>query len=284
VQLLDGTTLADSSTPASRDPRIRGMLSVSPDTSTITANMPVRNGGYRFLIPTSGDPNLAALPVNNAQGIPTNPLFRQRASTLYGDSAIVNPANANFSASIGKYIFRNNAPMPIMAYHELQFIKAEAAFRKGLNSTAHSAYLNGITAHFDFINTFNLGSNPTVQAISPQQRDAYLTGRAVKQTPAALTMTDIMLQKYIGDWAWNLIESWADMRRFHYFDVDEATLFPVYRNYSIPVIASINQGLRPAYRYRPTNFSEFDWNLEELRILGALNLDYHTYEMWFSKP
>lgn len=284
TQLLDGTSFFNNTLPASRDPRIKGMLSLSPDTTTVTANMPTPNGGYRFIITGTGDPNAAALPVANAQGMPTNPLYRQRASTLYGDSAIVNPAINNFSASVGKYLFRNNAPFAIMTYHELQFIKAEAALRKGNTGAAYDAYINGIRAHFDFVNTFNLGSNPTVSAISPQQRDAYIASAAVKQTPVTLTLTDIMLQKYIGDFGWNLVESWSDIRRYHYFDFDVATGMPVYRNFAITLFSTNNQGPKPAYRYRPTNFSEFDWNLEELRKLGALNIDYHTYEMWFSKP
>ena len=111
---------------------------------------------------------------------------------------------------------------------------------------------------------------------------------ADKQNFTSLTLTDIMLQKYIGDFGWNLIESWSDMRRYHYFDFDPATQQQVYRNYiignTVPTYSSNNQGPKPAYRYRPTNFSEFDWNFEELRKLGATNIDYHTYEMWFSKP
>src|SRR6185503_12863749 len=136
VQLMDGTNFFGNTNPASRDPRLRGMLTVSPDTSTVTTNMPALNGGYRFIAPSAGDPNTAALPNNNLQGIPTNPLFRQRPTTPYVDSAVTNPALNNFTASLGKYVFRNNALYPVMAYHELQFIKAEAQLRKGLNAQA----------------------------------------------------------------------------------------------------------------------------------------------------
>ncbi len=285
TQLLDGTTFFGNTNSTSRDPRLRAMLSASPDTSTLTTNMPTFNGGFRFIVPTAGDPNSgAAAQISPVTGLPTNAAYRQRPSTFYGDSAIVNPAINNFSASIGKFIFRNNAPFAVMAYHELQFIKAEAAFRKGNISVAHSAYQNAIRTHIDFVNFFNLGANPSIPAITTVQRDAYMTSAAVKQTPALLTLTDIMLQKYIGDFGWNIMEAWTDMRRYHYFDVDDATALPVYRGYLIPLYSTNNQGPKPAYRYRPTNFSEFDWNLEELRKLGALNIDYHTYEMWFSKP
>ena len=275
VQLLDGTNFYGSTVAANRDPRLRAMLSASPDTTTIGATMTTPNGGYRFLTPSVGDVNSAA-PVGSA-------LFRQRPSTFYGDSAILNPAISNFSASIGKYLWRNNAPFPIMTYHELQFIKAEAAMRNLDLSTAYTAYRNGISAHFDFVDYFNTNANPTVAPIVPLKA-AYMASAAVKQSAATLTLTDIMLQKYIADFGWNLLESWSDMRRYHYFDTDPTTTAQTYRGYSLTVFSTNNQGPKPANRYRPTNFSEFDWNFEELKKLGVGNIDYHTYEMWFSKP
>ena len=268
VQLLDGTSFYNNTLPSSRDPRLARMLSVSPDTSTINANLVSLNGGYRFLIPSAG---FLVGTIGNA--------FRQAPSTLWGDSVILNPGASNFNLNVGKYLFRNNAPFPIMTFFELQFIKAEAAFRKGDLSTALAAYQAGIGGHLDYINT----TNPT-QPITLAERTAYLTSPAVKQTAASLTLTDIMLQKYIGDFAWNFNESWCDMRRYHYFDIDPITNAPVYRNFSIPTYSALNFGPRPAYRSRPTGFSENDWNFNELIRIGALNQDYHTYEMWFSQP
>lgn len=285
VQLLDGTNFFGNSLPANRDPRIKGMLAVSPDTSAITANYASLNGGYRYLAPATGDPNSSAAANNNLQGIPTNPLYRQRVSTPYTDSAILNPALNNFTASLGKYIFRSNSLFPVMAYHELQFIKAEAQFRKGLTAEAITTYRNAISAHFDFVNFFNTSSNPGIPTLTSAQRDAYLASAAVIQPGGNLNLTNIMLQKYIGDYGWNLLENWCDLRRYHYFDLDPLTPgFQVYRGFIIPVYSSNNQGLKQQFRYRPTGVSENDWNLDELRRIGALNIDYHTYEMWFSKP
>ena len=39
---------------------------------------------------------------------------------------------------------------------------------------------------------------------------------------AALTLTHIMTQKYIAQWAWAHVELWMDMRRYHYVDIDPA--------------------------------------------------------------
>lgn len=272
VQLLDGTTFYNNTLPASRDPRLSRMLSLSPDTSTITPNMPTLNGGYRFLAPGSGF-------VVGSSG----PTFRQAPSTFWGDSVIINPSINNFSARAGKYLFQNNGSFPIMTYFEMQFIKAEAAYRNGDLNTALTAYKQGISAHFDFVNSVNTSANAVTQ-ISTVDRNNYLLSAAVKQTGSSLTLTDIMLQKYIADFGWNFNESWADLRRYHYFDLDPVTGMQVYRNFAIATYSAINLGPKPAYRSRPTGFSENDWNLEELRRIGALNQDYHTYEMWFSQP
>ncbi|HLP36545.1 SusD/RagB family nutrient-binding outer membrane lipoprotein [Lacibacter sp.] len=275
VQLLDGTIFYGNSTPPSRDPRLSRMLSASPDTVTTNNNMLEPNGGYRYMLPGAG------YTIGSAGTV----TFRRAPSTPWGDSAITNPGLNNFTARIGKYLFQNSASFPIMTYFELQFIKAEAAFRKQAGSAvAHAAYLNGIGAHFDFVNTMNTSANGVTQ-IPAAAKTTYLQSAAVKQTPAELKLTDIMLQKYIGDFGWNFVESWSDLRRYHYYDLDPLTDLPVYKGFTVvTTFSSNNLGPKLANRYRPTNFSEFDWNLNELRKIGATNTDYHTYEMWFSKP
>ncbi len=273
TQLLDGNTFIGNTLPISRDPRLGRLLSASFDTTATNSNMPSQNGGYRFILPASG----------YVIGTAGTASFRQAPSTLYGDSTTINPAIGNFSSGAGKFLFQNRVVFPIMTYHELQFIKAEAAFRKNDLTTAYTAYRNGINGHIDFVNNLNQSASNVTQ-ITTTERNAYLASGSVKQNAASITITDIMLQKYIGDFGWNFVECWSDMRRFNYFDLDELTGLPVYRNYQIPVYSSNNLGPKPAQRFRPTNFSEFDWNLGALRKIGALNVDYHTYEMWFSRP
>lgn len=275
VQLLDGTILRGSSTGANRDPRIRGMLSLSPDTSFISPTMTALNGGYRFLLPSVG----------YTLGTAGSLTFRRGPATVWGDSAIANPAIANFAdRTIGKYLFRNNAPLPVMTYHELQFIKAEAALIKRDKGTAFTAYRNGISAHFDFVNAMNSGTN-NFSPISTAERAAYLASPAIKQTAAALTLTDVMQQKFIGNWGWNFLEQWCDFRRYHYYDIDPETTLPVFNGFqTITTFSAFNGGPNLAYRVWPTNFSEFDWNRDALRKIGALNTNYHTLEMWFSQP
>lgn len=163
----------------------------------------------------------------------------------------------------GKYIFKNNADHLIMNYSELQFMKAEAAFIKGDKSVAFDAFKKGIIAHMDYC------------AVKATDRDAYMTSAAVPQTANDLTINDIMLQKYISQWVLGAVETWVDMRRYHY---DPA----VYTSFTLPDALFSGNGGKPAYRMRPRYNSEYVWNLETLNKLGGSDLNYHTKETWFS--
>jgi hypothetical protein len=165
----------------------------------------------------------------------------------------------------GKYTYRDNAPFPVMTYWEMQFVKAEAAFLKGDLPTAFTAYRNGISAHMDYT------------AVSVANRDAYLASAAVAQTSGALTLSAIMMQKYISMHGHGALETWVDMRRYHY---DEA----VYNNFTPPnPLFATNNG-QLAYRARPRHNSEYVWNVDALDAIGALALDYNTVEPWFILP
>jgi hypothetical protein len=273
VQLLDGTNFTGSTLPTSRDVRLSKMLSASPDTSTTTGNYPSLNGGYRFIVPQTG------FSVGSSGAA-----FRQAPSTLYGDSIVLNTFINNFTARGGKYIFQSTTNFPIMTYFEMQFIKAEAAFRKGDLTTAYTAYKNGISTHIDFVNTSNISANAVSQINSTDKNNFLTTHPSVKQSSLNLTLTDIMLQKYIADFGWNFTESWCDLRRYHYYDIDPGTTASVYRGYTAPAIFSSNNfGPKLAYRSYPWNV-ENTFNVDEWRKVGAANLDYHTYETWFSQP
>lgn len=163
------------------------------------------------------------------------------------------------------YIYKDAAPYPLFTYAEMQFIKAEAAFIKGDLTTALDAYRKGISAHMDFA------------GVTAANRDAYLASAAVAQTTAALTINHIMLQKYIAMYGHGILETWVDVRRYHY---DPA----VYTGFTLPnPLFSDNNG-KPAYRARPRYNSEYVWNVAALEKIGGTNPDYHTYELWFSIP
>lgn len=274
VKLLDGTTMTGASASINRDPRISHMLSASQDTAN-------GNGGYRGVEPALGDPFSASTTGANA---------RRRVAVPWGDSLYANPSSAVFTANAGKYLFKDKAVCPVDTYSEILFIKAEAAFRKGDKVTAYNAYTAGINAHFDFINRNYSGIRGNVNifnnaAITAAQRTAYFnTSGNVKSGPATLTLTDIMLQKYIALWGWGWVETWCDLRRFHYIDTDPDTGDQVFKGFVLPVNFFPNNLNKPAYRFRPRFNSEYVWNLEQLKKLGGDKPDYHTYETWFSQP
>jgi Starch-binding associating with outer membrane len=272
VRLLDGSTLAGNSTIFNRDPRLRHMLVAGADTTN-------GNGGYRGVDPATGDP---------FDGTTTGPNSRRRVPVPFGDSLYRNEFVNNFSTSTRKYVFGDKVVFPVMTLSEIKFIKAEAMFRKGDKTGALTAFREGINAHFDFINrgsfprSNNLLYNTT--PISATERADYLARPYVNKTITTLTLTDIMLQKYIALWGWGCFETFVDMRRYHYTDPDPATGLQVYLGLALPNPFFANNFGKPVYRVRPRFNSEYVWNVEELRRIGALNLDYHTYETWFSKP
>ncbi len=186
------------------------------------------------------------------------------------------------------YLFGDKVVMPIMTASEIQFMRAEAAFKKGYTGIALDAYTQGINLHFDLINrpSFPRGNNVlyTANPITAAERTAYLNGNNVRRTTATLTLSDIMLQKYIALYGWGFFETFVDMRRYHWtLDLDPTTGLQVYKGFTLPTLAPENLG-KPVYRVRPRFNSEYVWNREELLRIGALNGDYHTYETWFSQP
>ncbi len=193
----------------------------------------------------------------------------------------------------GRYIFRDKAEFPVMTASEMQFLKAEAAMRKGDNVTALSAYVNGISLHFDMLTTKYADNVPPALQKSPAQKTAYLANPAiVPATAAGLTLTRIMLQKYIALYAWGVQETWVDMRRYHYTGIDPATGAQVYANFSPPSGTDLypDNGGKFVYRCRMRYNSEYLYDIPSLQGIGAVNaaggqvLDYHTNECWFSKP
>ena len=293
VRLLDGTVL--TGTPATspyahnRDPRMRHLLTCSEDTTN-------GNGGFRGVAPATGDPNAALTGSTSSYAVNSTNWInaRKRISSVWTDSSFkdipfnTNPSATAFNPLYRHYLFADKSVMPIMTASEIQFIKAEAAFRKSDLPTALAAYTSGINLHFDFINrsSFPRGNVTlyTGNPINATERANYLNGNNVKRTTATLTLSDIMLQKYISLWGWGFFETFVDIRRYHWLDLDPLTGQQVYRSLVLPNPLFGDNFGKPVYRVRPRYNSEYVWNRNELLRIGGLNLDYHTYECWFSKP
>lgn len=184
-----------------------------------------------------------------------------------------------------RYIFRNTAPLPVITAAEIKFMKAEAAFKKGDKQMAWNAYKEGILLNFDMLSTTYNVNIPAGEEITTANRDAYINNPAV--VPPSfnnITLSKIMLQKYIALYAIGVFEVWVDMRRYHYTDPDPAG-GQVYADLVIPTAATNdihpNNLGKPVYRVYPRYNSETVWNIAELQRIGADKDDFHTKEMWF---
>ena len=234
------------------DPRMTRMLSPSPD------------GQYRGL-----DPNVVAFGALDSLRRPNN---------FYGF------VGAGGLQVPGRYLFDDKAKMPVMTYSQLQFIKAEAAFRMGDLAKAWDAYRNGVSAHIDFVNQRNSDNGQSPTQITAAEKAAFLAAPEIVPAPAALTMTHIMSQKYIAQWAWGHNELWMDMRRYHYTDIDPASGRQVVPGFTPPTNLYPDNAGKVVQRIRPRYNSEYVWNRPGLEAIGGLALDYHTKPLWITQP
>lgn len=249
VNLMNGTQFTGVV-----DPRMTRMLAPSPD------------GNYRGIVTGAGTGAFTA---------------SQLPNNFWNIASISAPA-ANTQ---GRYIFSDKCKLPVMTYAQLQFIKAEAAYRKGDKETALAAYKNGISAHIDFVNARNIEDNQSPTQITSAEKTAYMSSTVIVPAAAAdLTLTQIMCQKYIAQWGWGHLETWMDLRRFHYTDADPATGKQVYLGYVFPTTLYSDNAGKPAYRIRPRYNSEYVWNRDALSVIGGLATDYHTKQTWIIQP
>ncbi|GGI26584.1 RagB/SusD family nutrient uptake outer membrane protein [Pedobacter mendelii] len=250
LSLMDGTLFT------SVDPRMSRMLSPAPD------------GIYRGLEPTVGIGALtAAQQPNNLWGY---------TSQAAANAAITTPA---------RYLFARKSKFPFLTYAQLQFIKAEAAYRKGDKTTALNAYKNAVSAHIDFVNARNTDDGQSPTQITSSEKATYLSSPTITPaTPNALTLSQIMCQKYIAQWGWAHVEQWMDLRRYHYIDKDPTTGNQVFLGFTIPQVLFPENQNKVVQRMRPRYNSEYIWNRNGLSAIGGLATDYQTKEMWITTP
>ncbi len=235
------------------DPRMTRMLSPSPD------------GQYRGL-----DVNVVGF---GALGT------AQQPNNVYGY------AGTGGLAQPGRYLWDDKARMPVMTYAQLQFIKAEAAYRLGDLATARAAYIAGVSAHIDFVNARNLDNNQAPTQITAVEKAAFLANPAIiPASSAGMSLTLIMSQKYIAQWGWGHNELWMDMRRYNYTDVDPASGMQVFPGFTPPVNLFPDNSGKIVQRIRPRFNSEYVWNIKALDAIGGRALDYHTKPLWITQP
>lgn len=98
-----------------------------------------------------------------------------------------------------------SSPIVMVTYAELKFIEAEAALSTN-RGRAYDAYLAGIAGHMAML------------GIDDASTQAYLSSPAVGVGADALTLDDILKQKYIA--LFLNPEAWVDMRRVGYENYD----------------------------------------------------------------
>ncbi len=205
--------------------------------------------------------------------------YTNTAAGVYTPSSTSSP-----TVDTSRYLYQNTSPWPMMTASEMQFIVAEAALRKGDNITAITAYKKAISLDFDMLMNTYPQHIPPAYKITRDVTNAYLENASV--VPASgLTLTHIMLQKYIALYGWGTHQTWVDMRKFHYIDADPVTGKQVYADFTLPsgIYLVATNNLKAVYRCRPRYNSEYLYNVPELTRLGAIDLDYITKECWFSQ-
>lgn len=248
VNLMNGTQFGGAV-----DPRLSRMIAPAPD------------GVYRGL-----DPNVVGFGALTASQQPMN------FHGYTGTGGLQSP---------GRYLFDDKAKMPAMTYSQLQFIKAEAMYRMGDKAGALVAYKNGVSSHIDFVNARNSDNGQSPTQITAAEKNAFLANTNVVPANAAdLTMTHIMSQKFIAQWAWGHNEIWMDLRRFHYTDIDPASGRQVFPGFATPTTLYPDNGGEIVQRIRPRYNSEYVWNRPGLDAIGGLALDYHTKPLWITQP
>ncbi|MDX1938103.1 MAG: SusD/RagB family nutrient-binding outer membrane lipoprotein [Flavihumibacter sp.] len=224
------------------------------------------------------DPRLAYIfkPATDGQfrGLPANNGFTGFTSTtqpwnFWGFNVTTAPTGGIDTAA--RTYFKNAAPFPILTYSMLQFTKAEAALKKGDLGTAKTAYEEGIRGSMSHLTTYYTGYTP----ITETAKNNFISSTTIN--PATVTLNHIMLQKFVSLWPYGMEETWVDMRRYNYDTV-------VYKGYTPVASLYPDNGGKLAYRVRPRYNSEYIWNVNELQAIGALNFDYHTQPVWFTKP
>jgi hypothetical protein len=260
VRTMDGTIFTNA-----KDPRMSRVLAPSVGLSETA-------------------PNSAANPDPSRYTFNGNPLNTTASSVATNVNRIPNlwgTYTAGSVATPGRYLFRDKAFFPIMTYSEIQFIKAEAAFIKGDKAMALEAYRKGIDANIDFVNQNTVPSSnfPITTLITAAEKAAFLANSNVIPVANALTLSQIMLQKYVALFGHGMLETWTDMRKYKYENVNVYTSLNLIPNGGLFID---NNGKLP-YRVRPRFNSEYVWNFEALKAIGGDKADYHTVEMWFSQ-
>ncbi|MDR1197939.1 MAG: SusD/RagB family nutrient-binding outer membrane lipoprotein [Prevotellaceae bacterium] len=249
-----------------------------------------------------------------------------RSATRYAPSFYGRDLATNNSVALdgyGRWLYRDGAPYILSTCAEMKFCAAEAYWKKGDKAGALHALQDGIARHIDFCakyialpNDTDAGGDKVSAATFRTLANEYLVGPYVGGLTAGdLTLSHIMMQKWVSLYPWGAHEAWVDMRKYHYdvnytgdypkngngweqnsveqkWDTDDTKVYKGFYLYPANVqhrqapYSADNQG-SPCYRIRPRYNSEYMWNLPSLEALKPIPgnaLNYHCSIPWFAFP
>lgn len=223
---------------------------------------------------------------------------------------------------IGRWIYRDNAPYILTTCAEIQFCLAEAYWKLGRTAEAFEAFKKGVAADMETTSRYiypgtegsATGGDKISRALFNTLSAEYVSGSFVNGL-TELTLSHIMMQKWVALYPWGASEAWVDMRKYHY-DIDYSGDYPtngdgwiqalieqkwdtdpskVYKGlYMAPAQVQGRRGAydvrnegSPSYRLRPRYNSEYMWNLrslETLRPISGIADNYQTSIPWFAYP
>lgn len=106
-----------------------------------------------------------------------------------------------------------DAALPMMTYHEMLFIQAEAEFRTGEPAATWQATLeSAIAAQFEWLATYMLYDWAS-DASDIGDASAYFTNEVLPRLTPGNELNEILTQKYLGLFEMECIETYNDYRR-----------------------------------------------------------------------
>ena len=241
------------------------------------------------------------------------------APSFYGRKSTANVTKDG----AGRWLYREGAPYIMMTYAEIQFCLAEAYWKKGDKTNALAAFKTAVKADLQTAKEYmvpgtigNVGGDKISKNLYTELADAYAAGPYVDGlTESDLTLSHIMMQKWVALYPWGANEAWVDLRKYHYdipyvgeypkagngwdlvsidhkVDTDETKVYkgfylkPMQVQGRKSAYSTYNEG-SPCYRIRPRYNSEYMWNkpaLSALKPISGMAANYHCSIPWFAYP
>jgi hypothetical protein len=257
----------------------------------------------------------------------TNPVDSKDVPHLYGRVGTVqNGTMAQPNDGKGRWLYRDDAPYILTTYAEIKFCLAEAYLKKGQQDLAYTAFKEAVKADLAFTAKYlspgvkgqQVGGDKVTVPVFNTLADEYANGPYVDGLGQDnLTLSHVMMQKWVSLYPWGAIEAWVDMRKYHY-DIQYTGGYPtkgngweadrkidqkndndpskVYKGFYLGAarniefrnaVYDINNDGSPCYRIRPRYNSEYVWNipsLEKLKPIAGTAPNYQCSIPWFAYP